>query len=73
MNVNIDYALPRVHQLAVDSNTFSPRVISLPKDKYRDLVREWHLPTRGAETSAAVGPFFWHDFEESLDDEHLRE
>ncbi|EMR67371.1 hypothetical protein UCREL1_5631 [Eutypa lata UCREL1] len=60
-----------VHQLANDPNTFSPRVISIPKDKYRGLVREWHLPARAVETSAVVGPFFWYDFEEHDDDKHM--
>lgn len=44
----------RVHQEAEDPDTFSPSVISLPKDKYRSFVREWHLPARVVETSAVV-------------------
>lgn len=37
------------------------------------MVHEWHLPTRGLETSAAVGPFLWYDFKEYGDDKYMRE
>ena len=58
--------------MAENANTFSPRTISLPRDKYKDLVHEWRLPTRAAETSAVVGPFFWHELVELDGEKHLR-
>lgn len=63
----------RVHHEAVDVDTFSPSVISLPKDRYQGIVREWHLPARAVETSAVVGPFFWYGFDEYGDDKYMRE
>ena len=62
----------RVHTIAANAATFSPRTLSLPQDKYKQLVREWRLPTRAAETSAVVGPFFWHELVELDGEKHLR-
>ena len=67
-----EIALLRVHPMAENANTFSPRTISLPRDKYKDLVHEWRLPTRAAETSAVVGPFSWHELVELDGEKHLR-
>lgn len=49
-----------------------PKVISLPKDAYANMVRVLRLPYRGIETSAAVGPFFWSAIDQDDDDPHLR-
>ena len=54
-------AFVRVQPTAKKPDTFSPRTVSLPVEKYKDLVREWRLPTRAAESSAVVGPFFWYE------------
>lgn len=49
----------RVQNNARHPDTFSPKTISLPRDKYDAMVRAFRLPRRGIETSAVVGPFFW--------------
>lgn len=58
---------------AKDNNTFSPKVLSLPKDSYESMVRTLHLPFGGIETSAVVGPFFWCSYDYDEEDPHLRE
>ena len=62
----------RVHPMAKKPHTFSPRTISIPKEKYKGLVYEWRLPLRVAETSAVVGPFFWFERYERDGEEYLR-
>lgn len=57
---------------AKDKDTFTPKVISLPKDSYEDMVRALKLPFRGIETTSVVGPFFWSSFDQDDDDPHLR-
>ncbi|KAF5130063.1 hypothetical protein E5D57_006398 [Metarhizium anisopliae] len=57
---------------AKDKDTFTPKVISLPKDSYEDMVRALKLPFRGIETTSVVGPFFWSSFDQDDDDPHLQ-
>ena len=54
-------------------DTFSPEVVSLPKDLYESMVRAMRLPPKGIETTAVVGPFFWSAFDDDDGDPHLRE
>lgn len=63
---------PSVQKNAKDKDTFTPKVISLPKDSYEDMVRALKLPFRGIETTSVVGPFFWSSFDQDDDDPHLR-
>ncbi|KAH6610705.1 magnesium transport [Trichoderma cornu-damae] len=57
---------------AQHKDTFMPKVISLPKDKYMSMVRTLKLPFRGIETSSVVGPFFWCAYDQDDDDPHLQ-
>jgi hypothetical protein len=57
---------------AMDKDTFMPKVISLPKKSYENMVREFSLPFRAIETSAVVGPFFWSAYDQDDDDPHLQ-
>ncbi|KFH48832.1 hypothetical protein ACRE_001760 [Hapsidospora chrysogenum ATCC 11550] len=52
-------------------DTFSPEVVSLPKDLYESMVRAMRLPPKGIETTAVVGPFFWSAFDNDDGDPHL--
>ncbi|KJK77484.1 hypothetical protein H634G_07223 [Metarhizium anisopliae BRIP 53293] len=61
-----------VQKNAKDKDTFTPKVISLPKDSYEDMVRSLKLPFRGIETTSVVGPFFWSSFDQDDDDPHLQ-
>ncbi|KHN99540.1 Mg2+ transporter protein, CorA-like/Zinc transport protein ZntB [Metarhizium album ARSEF 1941] len=61
-----------VQKNAKDKDTFTPKVISLPKDSYEDMVRVLKLPFRGIETTAVVGPFFWSSLDQDDDDAHLQ-
>lgn len=49
-----------------------PKVISLPKDAYANMVRVLKLPYRAIETTSVVGPFFWSAFDQDDDEPHLR-
>lgn len=49
-----------------------PKVISLPKDSYENMVRVMKLPFRAIETSAVVGPFFWCAYDQDDENPHLR-
>lgn len=51
--------------------TFTPNVISFTAPEYESMVRTLHLPYRGIEGGAVVGPFFWCAHA-SDDDEHHR-
>ncbi|PTB46478.1 hypothetical protein M441DRAFT_127364 [Trichoderma asperellum CBS 433.97] len=57
---------------AQHKDTFMPKVISLPKEKYMYMVRTMKLPFRGIETSSVVGPFFWCAYDQDDDDPHLQ-
>ncbi|KAF4981629.1 hypothetical protein FZEAL_2598 [Fusarium zealandicum] len=61
-----------VQKNAKHNDTFLPRVISLPCDRYESMVRELRLPFRGIETTCAVGPFFWCAYDQDDDDPHLQ-
>lgn len=62
----------RIQKDAAHNNTFAPRHISLKPDMYEAMVRTMHLPTRGIEGSALVGPCFWAAYDQDDDDQHLR-
>ncbi|KAL7928001.1 hypothetical protein ACQKWADRAFT_278458 [Trichoderma austrokoningii] len=57
---------------AQHKDTFMPKVISLPKEKYMTMIRALKLPFRGIETSSVVGPFFWCAYDQDDDDPHLQ-
>jgi hypothetical protein len=63
---------PRVQKNAKHPDTFLPKVISLPSEKYGSMVRAMNLPHRGIETNSVVGPFFWCAHDQDDDDPHLR-
>ncbi|CAN8097043.1 unnamed protein product [Discula destructiva] len=50
-------------------DTFTPSVISFTAAEYESMVRTLHLPYRGIEGGAVVGPFFWcaHDSDDEAD------
>ncbi|EGX97118.1 hypothetical protein CCM_01777 [Cordyceps militaris CM01] len=56
---------------AKDKDTFMPKVLSLPKDVYEQMVRVLRLPFRGIETTSVVGPFFWTSYDHDDADPHL--
>ncbi|TQW10350.1 Magnesium transport protein CorA, transmembrane region [Cordyceps javanica] len=56
---------------AQDKDTFMPKVLSLPKDAYEQMVRVLRLPFRGIETTSVVGPFFWTSYDHDDVDPHL--
>ncbi|PMB69586.1 hypothetical protein BM221_004230 [Beauveria bassiana] len=56
---------------AQDKDTFMPKVLSLPKDVYEQMVRGLRLPFRGIETTSVVGPFFWSSYDHDDADPHL--
>ncbi|KAH8716074.1 hypothetical protein HC256_004857 [Beauveria bassiana] len=56
---------------AQDKDTFMPKVLSLPKDVYEQMVRVLRLPFRGIETTSVVGPFFWSSYDHDDADPHL--
>ncbi|KAK1240676.1 hypothetical protein MKX07_006109 [Trichoderma sp. CBMAI-0711] len=56
---------------AQHKDTFMPRTISLPKDKYMSMVGTLKLPFGAIETSSVVGPFFWCAYDQDDDDPHL--
>jgi hypothetical protein len=66
-------SLPRVQKNAKHPDTFLTKVISLPAEKYKSMVRTMNLPYRGIETTSTVGPFFWCAHDQDDDDPHLRE
>ncbi len=53
-------------------DTFSPKVLSLPKNLYETMVQAMKLPYKSIETTAVVGPFFWCAYNEDDSDPHLR-
>ncbi|KAJ1335126.1 hypothetical protein MN608_01861 [Microdochium nivale] len=57
---------------AKKDNTFAPRCISIKPDMYEAMVKTMHLPTRGIEGSALVGPCFWAAYDQDEDDQHLQ-
>ncbi|KAJ3473033.1 hypothetical protein NLG97_g10556 [Lecanicillium saksenae] len=57
---------------AKDKDTFMPKVLSLPKESYEQMVRVLRLPFRGIETTSVVGPFFWTSYDHDDADPHLR-
>ncbi|GFP52237.1 notoamide biosynthesis cluster protein M' [Trichoderma asperellum] len=57
---------------AQHKDTFMPKVISLPKEKYMSMVRTMKLPFRAIESSSVVGPFFWCAYDQDDDDPHLQ-
>ncbi|KAG5967771.1 hypothetical protein E4U13_006547 [Claviceps humidiphila] len=61
-----------VQKSAKDKDTFMPKVLSLPRDSYAEMVRVMKLPFRGIETTAVVGPFFWCCLDQDDEDPHLQ-
>ncbi|KOS18329.1 hypothetical protein ESCO_002490 [Escovopsis weberi] len=61
-----------VQKGASDKDTFSPRCISLPKDRYASMMKTLDLPLRAIETSAVVGPFFWCGYDQNDENPHLQ-
>ncbi|KAM0562190.1 hypothetical protein ACHAPJ_002635 [Fusarium lateritium] len=61
-----------VQKNAKHPDTFLPKVISLPPDRYGSMVRAMNLPYRGIETTSVVGPFFWCAHDQDDDDPHLQ-
>lgn len=61
-----------VQKNAMDKETFMPKVLSLSKDSYEEMVRVMRLPFRGIETTSIVGPFFWSALDQDDEDPHLR-
>ncbi|KAM5351369.1 hypothetical protein ACJ41O_004092 [Fusarium nematophilum] len=61
-----------VQKNAKDNDTFMPKVISLPRERYEMMIRELRLPFRGIETTSVVGPFFWCAYDQDDDDPHLQ-
>ncbi|KAG8666225.1 hypothetical protein FPOAC2_11326 [Fusarium poae] len=61
-----------VQKNAKHPDTFLPKVISLPSEKYGSMVRAMNLPHRGIETNSVVGPFFWCAHDQDDDDPHLQ-
>ncbi|KAF4977947.1 hypothetical protein FZEAL_5595 [Fusarium zealandicum] len=57
---------------AKNPDTFTPDVISLPYECYRNMAGTFKLPTRAIEASAAVGPLFWSSEDHDDDDPHLQ-
>jgi hypothetical protein len=57
---------------AKHNETFTPKHISLPKDKYASMVQAFKLPLKGIETTSVVGPFFWSAFDGTKKDPYLR-
>jgi hypothetical protein len=49
-----------------------PKVISLPKAAYANMVKVLALPSRAIETSSIVGPFFWSGYDQDDENPHLR-
>lgn len=62
-----------VQMNAKHNETFTPKYISLPKDKYVSMVRAFRLPLKAIETTSAVGPFFWSALHGDKKDPYLRE
>lgn len=67
-----DLVSKSIQENAQHKDTFMPKVISLPKEKYMSMIRTLKLPFRGIETSSVVGPFFWCAYDQDDDDPHLR-
>jgi Mg2+ and Co2+ transporter CorA len=61
-----------IQKNAKDKDTFMPKVLSLPKDSYENMVRVMRLPFRAIETTAVVGPFFWCAYDQDDEDPHLQ-
>ncbi|KAI0180006.1 hypothetical protein GGR52DRAFT_568769 [Hypoxylon sp. FL1284] len=61
-----------VQKDASDDNTFSPLHVSLKPELYESMVRTWHLPFGGIESSSLVGPFFWCSHDHDEEDRHLQ-
>ncbi|KAF5232402.1 hypothetical protein FANTH_13021 [Fusarium anthophilum] len=61
-----------VQKNAKHPDTFLPKVISLPPDRYSSMVRTLNLPYRGIETTSVVGPFFWSAHDQDEDEPHLQ-
>ncbi|KAF4457546.1 hypothetical protein F53441_596 [Fusarium austroafricanum] len=61
-----------VQKNAKHPDTFLPKVISLPSERYGSMVRILNLPYRGIETNSVVGPFFWCAHDEDEDDPRLQ-
>ncbi|KAM0343276.1 hypothetical protein ACHAPU_008726 [Fusarium lateritium] len=61
-----------VQKNAKHPDTFLTKVISLPAERYKSMVRVMKLPYRGIETTSTVGPFFWCAHDQDEDDPHLQ-
>ncbi|KAM4060193.1 corA-like Mg2+ transporter protein [Hirsutella rhossiliensis] len=61
-----------VQKNAKDRDTFTPKVVSLPRNSYEKMVRVLKLPFRAIETTAVVGPFFWCAYDQDDDEPHLQ-
>ncbi|CAI4217886.1 unnamed protein product [Parascedosporium putredinis] len=52
--------------------TFSPYVVTLAHDEYREMIRGMRLPTSAIEGTAVVGPFFWSSYDQNDEDPNLQ-
>ncbi|TQV95836.1 Mg2+ transporter protein, CorA-like/Zinc transport protein ZntB [Cordyceps javanica] len=57
---------------ALHADTFMDRTLSLNKNVYESMVRTMQLPTKHIESTAVVGPFFWHHYSRQGDDPCLQ-
>lgn len=57
---------------AKQNDTFTPSVITLTHDVYREMVNTFKLSYQWIETSAAVGPLFWTCWDQDEENPHLQ-
>jgi len=48
----------------LDKETFSKNVVSLDKGTYASMMHKMALPLRILQTTRAVGPFVWWEYDE---------
>jgi hypothetical protein len=63
---------PSLQQNAKHPETFTPHVISLRPEMYKNMVEAMNLPYRGIESTSVVGPFFWSAWDQDEENPHLR-
>ncbi|KAE8448143.1 hypothetical protein EG329_009747 [Mollisiaceae sp. DMI_Dod_QoI] len=61
-----------LQQNAQDAETFTPHVISLKPEAYKNMIRTWNLPYRAIESTSVVGPFFWAAWDQDEINPHLQ-
>lgn len=67
------YDARSVQMNAKQNETFTPKHISLPKDKYESMMLAFNLPLKAVETTSVVGPFFWSALAGDRESPYLRE